>query len=93
MYWRQVCRTSSARWTVCEGETVTYSTDASCSQFNWNISNGGIVLDGGGSNDNYVTVEWGNGPEGAVSLSVNGCAGNVCNTANVIPIPIISETA
>ena len=79
--------------TVCEGESVTYSTVADCSNFVWDISGGGVVLDGGEVGDNFVTVEWLNGPEGALSLTVSGCAGNICMRPNVVPIPIISESA
>ena len=77
--------------TVCEGETVTYTTDANCSIFNWNITGGGSILDGGGPGDNFITVQWMTGPEGTISLDVGGCAGNICNIANIVPIPIISD--
>ena len=79
--------------TVCEGESVTYSTDANCGTYTWGISGGGTILDGGGPGDNFVTVEWNSGPEGTISLAVSGCAGVVCTTPNVVPIPIISESA
>ncbi|MEO1259142.1 MAG: PKD domain-containing protein [Bacteroidota bacterium] len=79
--------------TVCQGESVTYSTDAMCGTYSWDISPEGTILDGGGPADNFVTVEWMNGDEGVVSLSVSGCAGSVCTTPNVVPIPIISPTA
>ncbi len=61
--------------------------------FDWDISGGGTILDGGGTSDNFVTVEWLTGPEGTVSLAVSGCAGNICTTPNIAPIPILSETA
>ena len=77
--------------TVCEGETVTYSTDASCGTYNWGITGSGSILDGGGPSDNFITVEWTAGPEGSVSLDVSGCAGMVCTLPNVVPIPIISD--
>jgi gliding motility-associated-like protein len=76
--------------TICEDETVTYSTDANCGTYNWSITGGGIILDGGGPADNFITVEWQTGPEGTVSLDVSGCAGTVCNLPNVVPIPIVS---
>ncbi len=50
--------------TVCEGESVTYSTDAVCGTYDWDITGGGTVLGGGGPGDNFVTVEWLTGPEG-----------------------------
>lgn len=77
--------------TVCEGESVTYSTDAMCSTYNWSISGNGAVLDGGGPSDNYITVLWNQGPQGLVSLSVSGCAGVVCSAPNEVPIPIVSD--
>lgn len=77
--------------TVCEGENVTYSTDAMCGTYNWIISGNGSVLDGGGPSDNYVTVLWNQGPEGLVSLSVSGCTGVVCTEPNEVPIPIVSD--
>jgi len=77
--------------TVCEGTSVTYSTDASCGTYNWGIVGGGTILDGGGPTDNFITVEWNTGPEGFVSLDVSGCAGSVCTTPNIVPIPIISD--
>ena len=79
--------------TVCEGESVTYSTTANCGTYDWSITGGGTVLDGGGTGDNFITVEWNTGPEGTISLAVSGCAGSVCTTPNVVPIPIISESA
>ena len=79
--------------TVCEGESVAYTTDVVCSNYDWDIASNGTVLDGGGPTDNYVTVEWGQGPEGEVSLLVSGCAGSICNAPNIVPIPIISELA
>lgn len=77
--------------TICEGETVTYSTDVMCSSYTWQVTGSANILDGGGSSDNFVTVEWLAGPEGFISLEVAGCAGTICNVPNVIPIPIISD--
>ena len=77
--------------TVCAGESVTYATDEVCSQYNWFIGGGGTIQDGGGPTDNFVTVEWGDGPQGLVSLSVNGCAAYACNSPKIVPIPIISN--
>lgn len=79
--------------TICEGETVTYATEVMCGTYNWNVIGGGTVIDGGGTDDNFVTVEWNSGPEGAISLSVSGCAGSVCTTPNIVLIPIVSESA
>ncbi|MBK8566147.1 MAG: hypothetical protein IPN76_23095 [Saprospiraceae bacterium] len=77
--------------TICEGETVTYSTDASCSGYTWALTGSYNILDGGGPTDNFITVEWLAGPEGTISLTTSGCAGSVCNLPNVVPIPIVSD--
>ncbi|MCC6727319.1 MAG: PKD domain-containing protein, partial [Saprospiraceae bacterium] len=77
--------------TICEGETVTYSTDASCSGYAWALTGSYNILDGGGPTDNFITVEWLAGPEGTISLTTSGCAGTVCNLPNVVPIPIVSD--
>jgi gliding motility-associated-like protein len=76
--------------TVCEGEAVTYSTPADCSFYDWDISYG-TILSGGGPTDELVSVQWLSGPEGAISLQVNGCDDNYCNLPNVVPVPIISD--
>jgi len=77
--------------TICEGETVTYSTDASCGNYIWALTGSYNILDGGGPTDNFITVEWLAGPEGTISLSVSSCAGSVCTLPNVVPIPIVSD--
>ncbi len=79
--------------TVCEGETVTYSTDVNCGTYNWNVIGGGTILDGGGITDNFITIEWTSGSEGFIDLTVSGCAGNICVQPNIVPIPIISDDA
>ena len=79
--------------TICEGESVTYTSGADCGTFNWVISGNGMILEGGASNDDFITVEWGNGPTGTVELSVESCTGNVCTLPNVEFIPIISDAA
>lgn len=79
--------------TICEGESVTYTTDANCSNFTWGLQGSGNIIDGGGTSDNFITVEWTAGPEGEISLGVSGCAGSICNVTNIVPIPIISAAA
>jgi gliding motility-associated-like protein len=80
--------------TVCEGEIATYSTDADCGTFLWIISPEGVILEGGGPADNFVTVQWTEGPEGSVSLQVDNCSsGTICQDPVQELIPIISEDA
>ena len=79
--------------TVCLGETVTYSTPVVCGTYTWNIIGSGNIIDGGGSSDDFITVEWTGGPEGYIRLEVAGCAGNVCVEPLFELIPIISGDA
>ncbi|MCR9287714.1 MAG: PKD domain-containing protein [Bacteroidetes bacterium] len=77
--------------TICEGETVTYSTTSSCGTYTWSIIGDGTILDGGGTADNFITIEWNTGPEGWIDLAVSGCSGNTCIQPNIVQIPIISD--
>ncbi len=78
---------------VCPGETVKYATSSNCSSYTWTVSANGTVLDGGGINDNTITVQWGQGPNGTIALSASGCGSAVCPQASVFIIPIISDNA
>ncbi|MBK9013639.1 MAG: PKD domain-containing protein [Saprospiraceae bacterium] len=62
--------------TICEGETVTYSTDANCGTYIWVLTGSYNILDGGGPTDNFITVEWLAGPEGTISLGVERLRGD-----------------
>ncbi|MFM9949428.1 MAG: PKD domain-containing protein, partial [Saprospiraceae bacterium] len=80
--------------TVCEGETVTYTSDATCSSFIWNVSANGDVLGGGGAGDNFVTINWPTGPVGTVELQVSNCGNpNVCLEPTIATIPVLSDNA
>ena len=77
--------------TVCTAESVTYSTTADCNNFIWTVSGNGVITDGGQSTDNFVTIEWGIGPIGEVSVQVSNCTGNYCSNPTVVQIPIITD--
>ena len=80
--------------TVCEGETVTYTSDATCSSFIWNVSANGSVLGGGGAGDNFVTINWPTGPVGTIELQVSNCGNpNVCQEPTIATIPVLSDNA
>ena len=79
--------------TICAGETVTYTTNASCGTYNWSIQGGGTIVDGGGLGDDFITIDWMTGPVGFVELSVAGCAGTFCVEPMVERIPIMDGTA
>ncbi|MFK8104942.1 MAG: PKD domain-containing protein [Saprospiraceae bacterium] len=79
--------------TICENETVTYTTTADCTVFNWNISSNGTITDGGGTSDNSITVDWGLGPVGTIELLVESCNGDYCIAPAIEEIGIISDDA
>ena len=77
--------------TVCALDTTTYYAADICTQYNWNISGNGNVVDGGNSSDDFVEVVWQSGPVGEVTLATPGC-GAICAIPTVETIPIISST-
>ncbi|NUN99583.1 MAG: PKD domain-containing protein [Saprospiraceae bacterium] len=80
--------------TVCEGETVTYTSDATCSSFLWNVSANGNILGGGGAGDNFITINWPTGPVGTIELEVSNCSNpNVCQEPTIATIPVLSDNA
>ena len=78
--------------TVCVGETVTYYSTDECDTYVWNISSEGSIIEGGGINDFYITVQWNNGPVGEVTLSTPSCISDVCDEVTKEPIYIITPT-
>ncbi len=75
--------------TVCAGGEETYTTPSIAgATYIWNVL-GGTVTAGGGTSDNEITIAWGNGPVGTISLLVNG-TGTDCPFPTVVEIPIVS---
>ncbi|MCB9294455.1 MAG: PKD domain-containing protein [Lewinellaceae bacterium] len=79
--------------TVCENTLSTYHTAAGCSAYIWSVSDNGSIVEGGGAADNFITVNWEEGPEGQVELLTEGCGTEGCPAPAVLVIPIISEAA
>ncbi|MCO6488322.1 MAG: PKD domain-containing protein [Phaeodactylibacter sp.] len=80
--------------TICENTLGTYTAQASCGTYLWTVSSNGTVVDGGGPNDDFVSVDWGAGPEGLIELTVENCPGlNTCLQPSFIRVPILSEDA
>ncbi len=78
--------------TVCEGQTATYTSPNDCDTYLWSISPEGTIIDGGSNTDNFVVVQWSQGPEGFVELSTPSCAASgLCPLSNRISIPIITD--
>ncbi len=79
--------------TICPGEEITYTSNADCSVFYWNVSTNGTIISGGGLSDDFITVDWGAGPIGIIELSVDGCSGDYCLQNLYETIPIIDDNA
>lgn len=75
--------------TVCIGEAVTYYSQEECTYYLWNVSAQGTIMEGGGTGDFYVTVQWNDGPIGEISLSTPGCIADACNEKTTELISII----
>lgn len=84
---------------LCEGSAgAVYTTDAGYSDYVWNISYGGVITSGAGSNQ--ITVNWANA--GARTISVNysnafGCQALAATVLNITikpaPIPTVAGPA
>lgn len=74
---------------VCSNSTDTYTLTGSYPYQSWTVT-GGVITGGGKSSDNFVTVRWGSGPSGSISVS----AGNnsIC-TASVLLNVAVSNLA
>ncbi|WP_338378461.1 gliding motility-associated C-terminal domain-containing protein, partial [uncultured Flavobacterium sp.] len=60
---------------VCSSDEVTYTTESGMTNYVWTIT-GGVVVSGGQSTDNTITISWTN--EGSASVNVsyqNSCLG------------------
>ena len=78
--------------TVCPEDKVRYvaSTDG-CQTFYWTVSSNGTILSGGGTDDDFVEIEWGAGPDGIIELMVEDCNQDYCDKPAIFRIPIVSE--
>ncbi len=78
---------SSPVTSVCAGSELTYTLTGTFTSQIWTVT-GGSVTAGGATTDNYVTVRWGTGPIGTISVS----AGNdpLCEGSSVLNISIFN---
>ncbi len=76
---------------VCLNTTVTYTTEAGMMGYVWNVSAGGVVTGGLGSNE--ITVEWvGTGAQTVCVDYMYGqyyCPGHTCIDVFVNPLPVV----
>jgi len=73
---------------ACQGDTVTYSTSAVCSYFNWTVTGGTIVSGAGTASIGVVWDGVGADGYGTVSLA-NPCG--VCTYPTTVKIPVILQ--
>ncbi|MFM9051485.1 MAG: PKD domain-containing protein, partial [Bacteroidota bacterium] len=85
--------------TVCPGDTVTYHTSANCTGYVWSVT-GGTIPNPPSPTSDSVTVVWGPGPQGQISLTVTGCTpplncpNPTIKTIDIVPatLPIAGDT-
>lgn len=77
--------------TLCENDQSDYWTDATgCDSLIWTVSGNGMIV--AGQNTDTITVDWGAGPSGTVTLRVVGCDDDYCPQPSTAVVPIISST-
>lgn len=79
--------------TVCEGMLSTYTAQSDCGSFLWAVSENAVVVDGGGSTDDFISVLWETGPEGTVELLTEDCPTTACPIPATLVVPVISDQA
>ncbi|TVR81856.1 MAG: PKD domain-containing protein [Saprospirales bacterium] len=68
---------------VCEGDTVRYTSHEGCQPYFWNIIGEASTIGGGGENDDFIQLVWTGGSSGLVSLST-GCSASCFNPTEEI---------
>ncbi len=81
----------SGNTTVCANSTETYSvSNTSGHSYSWNVS-GGTIASGAGTNT--ITVNWGNGASGTVSVTetidATGCSADASENITINALPVV----
>ncbi|MHC1775295.1 MAG: hypothetical protein AB9834_07725 [Lentimicrobium sp.] len=74
---------------VCSGETIVYATVQGMSNYQWTVSAGGSVTEGGTSISNTITVTW--NTIGDQFVSVNYTDSNYCSSNTPVAYPVTVE--
>lgn len=77
---------------VCQGDTSVYSADIDCGPYNWQIEGNGTVIEGGGSDDDFISVIWNGGQEGIVQMN-NACSSDCPLPAREVVYILGDETS
>ncbi|MNU76509.1 hypothetical protein D3C71_660630 [compost metagenome] len=73
---------------VCKGDTITYTTQAGMTAYNWNIT-GAAIIAGGTPSDASITVVWQNTGIYSIGISYQTQSGCNVSTAQNIPVTVI----
>ncbi len=81
--------------TLCAFDSSAYWTNATnCSSYVWTVLDAnGLPLPFTGQGQDSISVDWGDGPQGTVSLMVLGCDSVFCDDPTSVIIPIIPSTS
>ena len=82
---------------VCAGSVVTYTTEAGMADYAWAVS-GGVISAGGTTSDDSVSVTWGSGASGSVSVNYidpNACtaAASTIMAVTIDALPVVTDAA
>jgi len=78
--------------TTCTNIEMTYYATDICGNYNWSIGSNGNVIEGGTISDNYITIEWNDGPTGLISLSTSSCVDPaICTEPAIVLIPVMGN--
>lgn len=81
--------------TVCEGAIETYTTEAGQSNYNWTVSAGGTITNGGSATDAFVEVEWTSAAPQTVTVNyqnAGGCTAALPVVENITVNPLPNPT-
>lgn len=81
--------------TLCAGSNSLYWTDATnCGTYDWAVFDEvGNPITFTGQGTDTISVTWGNGPTGTISLEVLNCDQSFCTEPTTVTVPIVSAIA
>ena len=75
--------------TVHVNENQTYFALDECDTYQWSVGPQGTVVEGGAIDDNFIVVNWNDGPYGELSLVNSGCDNTICDITTIELVPVI----
>lgn len=74
--------------TLCQGATVTYTTEASFSNYSWGVSSGGSIVGGGTPASDEVTVYWHSAGNQIVFVNYTNAEGCQAPSPAILPVTV-----